>query len=137
MQNIYLQEVIWNIFGTKGNKFILVSGGSRISPGGGANIRFLPNFSKNCTTFIEFGPRAEGARPKFYCVDPPLLVVPLLIEINFTMGKVILSNMDSFQLICTYMVPDRGNIGPCFFLSFSTVTILLVEVVPAFHATKN
>ena len=134
---MYLQEVIWNICGTKGNKFILVSGGSRISPGWGCQHTILPNFSKNCMTLKEFGPRVEGARPKFYCVDPPLLVVPLLIEINFKMGKVILSNMDSFQLICTYMVPDRGNIGPCFFLSFSTVTILLVEVVPALNATKN
>ena len=45
--------------------------------GGGANSpegcqhTILQNFPKNCMKLKEFGP-PEGARPKFYYVDPPL-----------------------------------------------------------------
>ena len=111
---MYQQEVIWNICGTKGNEFILVSGGSRISPRWGRQHMILPNFPKNCMTLKEFGPGGEGARPKFYCVDPPLLVVPLLIEINFKMGKVILSNIDSVQLISHKWYQIGEILGPAF-----------------------
>ena len=28
------------------------------------------NFPKNCMKMNKFGPKGEGARPKFYCIDP-------------------------------------------------------------------
>ena len=46
-------------------------GGGANSPGGRQHT-ILPNFPKNCMKLKEFGPPGEGARPKFYYVDPPL-----------------------------------------------------------------
>ena len=50
-------------------------GGGANSPGGRQHT-ILPKFSKNCMKLKEFGPRGGGARPKFYYVDPPLLMSP-------------------------------------------------------------
>ena len=60
----------------------LLSGGSRISPRlgaptppGGRQHTILPKIPKNCMKLKEFGPGGGGAaRPKFYYVDPPLLL---------------------------------------------------------------
>ena len=46
--------------------------------GGGANSggdqhTISPKFPKNCMKLKEFGP-GGGARPKFYYVDPPLVL---------------------------------------------------------------
>ena len=40
---------------------------------GGRQHTILPNFPKNCMKLKEFGP-GGGARPKFYYLDPPLVV---------------------------------------------------------------
>ena len=60
---------------------VVISGGSRISsrrgrqlPRGGRQHTILPNFPKNCMKLKEFGPPGGGARPKFYYVDPPLVI---------------------------------------------------------------
>ena len=54
-------------------------GGGANSPGGRQHT-ILPNFPKNCMKLKEFGPGGGGARPKFYCVDPPLMFY-IIIEI--------------------------------------------------------
>ena len=44
--------------------------------GGGRQHTILPNFPKKCMKLKEFGPPGGGgARPKFYYVDPPLIIV--------------------------------------------------------------
>ena len=46
-------------------------GGGANSPGGAPTYDFAKN-PKNCMKLKEFWPPGEGARPKFYYVDPPL-----------------------------------------------------------------
>ena len=52
-------------------------GGGANSPGGGGRQHtILSKFPKNCMKLKEFGPQAGGdARPKFYYVDPPLIIL--------------------------------------------------------------
>ena len=64
----------------------VISGGSRISlrrgrqlPRGGANIRFCQIFPKTAWNWKNLDPRGGGARPKFYYVDPPLVMNTLLL----------------------------------------------------------
>ena len=46
----------------------------------GRKLMILLNFSKNCTKLKEFGSQSEErARPKFYCVDPPLHIILVLL----------------------------------------------------------
>ena len=68
-------------FGTNiDNSWIsITSGGSRISPRGGANSpggrqdTILQNFPKNCMKLKEFGLPGEGARVPRAPLDPPLI----------------------------------------------------------------
>ena len=50
-------------------------GGANPGGRGGCQHTILPKFPKNCMKLKEFGPGGEGARPKFYYVDPPLASV--------------------------------------------------------------
>ena len=49
-------------------------GGANSPGGGGANIRFCQNFSKTAWNWKNLDPKG-GARPKFYYVDPPLVIL--------------------------------------------------------------
>ena len=51
-------------------------GAPTLRRGGGCQHKVLPNCPKNCMIMKEFGP-GGGTRPKFYYVDPPLLMTNL------------------------------------------------------------
>ena len=55
----------------------LVNGGSRISQRRVTPTCYLAKFTKNCMKMKKSGPRegGMGTRPKFVCVDPPLVVL--------------------------------------------------------------
>ena len=66
-----------------------VSGGSRISPrrgcqlprGGGAPTYDFAKFPQKLHEIERIWAPGGGTRPKFYCVDPPLQVVLVLVKI--------------------------------------------------------
>ena len=98
---LYANEEI--ICGISAEGFLLLSGGSRIAPrrgrqlsSGGPNIRFCQNFPKTAWNWKNLDPRG-AAHPKFYYVDPPLLL--FVAEEVFLMKRLIIIQGDGYALL--------------------------------------
>ena len=84
----------------------LPRGGGANSPGGRQHT-ILPNFPKNCMKLTEFRPPGRGgARPKFYYVDPPLFILPIItFALQQTFFAINIQGVEGICPICFIIMP--------------------------------
>ena len=75
----------------------------------GRQHMILPNFTKNCMKLNEFGPRGEGAHPKFHYVHPALdwsaNSFKKFVSRKITSRKHLMKNNASSVLVCRKRSP--------------------------------